>query len=70
MGIRDSLWASWCGYCIKEIPYFNEVHERLAGEGVRIVAVNVLDSAGDPYTPVSYTHLDVYKRQPRYRLIL
>lgn len=45
-----NLWASWCGYCIKEIPYFNEVHERLAGEGVRIVAVNVLDSAGDPYT--------------------
>jgi thiol-disulfide isomerase/thioredoxin len=45
-----NFWASWCGYCIKEIPYFNEVHEKLQGDGVRIVAVNVLDSAGDPYT--------------------
>ena len=45
------------------------IHGQYAAAGSRIVNANTFGAsahklAGSAYTPVSYTHLDVYKRQP------
>ncbi|MBE5781192.1 MAG: TlpA family protein disulfide reductase [Clostridiales bacterium] len=44
-----NLWASWCGYCIHEIPYLNAAAD-MAGDDVHFAALNVLDSASAEYT--------------------
>lgn len=35
------FWASWCAPCKLSFPWMNEMHERLSGAGLRIVAVNL-----------------------------
>lgn len=35
------IWASWCGPCKLSFPWMNEMHERYAAAGLRIVAINV-----------------------------
>ena len=30
-----NFWATWCVPCIQEIPSFNRIHERYAGQGVQ-----------------------------------
>ena len=38
-----TFWASWCGYCLKEIPVLENV-QRQAGDGrIRVIAVNIDD---------------------------
>lgn len=34
-----NFWASWCTFCIEEMPDFQRVHE-LAGDGVVIIGIN------------------------------
>jgi len=36
-----NVWATWCPPCVREMPALQRVHEQLAGEGLRIVAVSV-----------------------------
>jgi cytochrome c biogenesis protein CcmG/thiol:disulfide interchange protein DsbE len=36
-----NLWATWCGPCRREMPSMERLHQRLAGEGLRIVAVSL-----------------------------
>lgn len=38
-----TFWASWCGYCRKELPALNDMQTRAGPEYFRIVAVNVQD---------------------------
>lgn len=35
------FWASWCAPCKLSFPWMNEMHERLSGAGLRIVAINL-----------------------------
>ena len=43
-----NVWATWCAPCRREIPVLQELHERHAGEGLRVVGVSVDDAtAGD-----------------------
>ena len=34
-----NFWATWCGFCVEEMPDFQAVHEEL-GEAVRFVGVD------------------------------
>jgi thiol-disulfide isomerase/thioredoxin len=58
-----TFWASWCGYCRKELPVL-DVLQRAAGDRLVTIAVNVADPA-DVYkalrrqlkgTPMRFTH--------------
>jgi cytochrome c biogenesis protein CcmG, thiol:disulfide interchange protein DsbE len=35
------FWASWCAPCRLSFPWMNQMHERWAAQGLRIVAVNL-----------------------------
>lgn len=41
------FWASWCPYCIKELPAMKELYSRLQDKGFEIVGVAVRDKADD-----------------------
>lgn len=35
-----SFWATWCGYCLKELPALNHIQNSVGTEFIQIVAVN------------------------------
>lgn len=41
------FWASWCPYCIKELPDMKELYSDLHDKGVEIVGVAVRDTPDD-----------------------
>ncbi len=45
-----NFWATWCGYCIQEMPDFQEAYEKY-GEDVQFLIVNTDDSidAGEKF---------------------
>lgn len=42
------VWASWCGPCIKQIPYLQKMEEELQNENVVFLSVSV-DAKQDPW---------------------
>jgi peroxiredoxin len=40
------FWATWCPYCVKEIPRLKELYAKLAPRGLKILAINI--SYNDP----------------------
>jgi thiol-disulfide isomerase/thioredoxin len=38
------FWGSWCGGCMKEMPYLHETYERFAPMGFEILSVGVNDT--------------------------
>ena len=38
-----TFWASWCGYCLKELPALNELQRQAGDQWLKIIAVNVKD---------------------------
>jgi peroxiredoxin len=40
-----NFWATWCGYCVKEIPEFNHLNRKYGAQGVQIVGVSLDASA-------------------------
>src|SRR5262245_62874799 len=50
------FWATWCGSCLAELPAFNDLHEKYAGRGVKVVGIAVQSgwAVGDK------AHLDGY----------
>lgn len=41
------FWASWCGPCKQSFPWMNEMQTRYGDQGLRVVAINVDQKAGD-----------------------
>lgn len=41
------FWASWCPYCIKEMPELKELHAKYKDAGLNMVGVAVRDKAED-----------------------
>ncbi len=38
-----NLWATWCGYCRKEMPDLVELNEQYKDQGLEIIGLNVDD---------------------------
>jgi len=36
-----NFWATWCPPCVKEMPALNELHNKLGGNGLKVVGVHV-----------------------------
>ena len=41
-----NVWATWCGPCRVEIPYFAKLHETEGPKGLRVIGVSI-DAAED-----------------------
>jgi thiol-disulfide isomerase/thioredoxin len=41
-----TFWASWCMYCLKELPVLENVQRRLGKSRVEVVAINVDEERG------------------------
>ena len=35
-----NFWATWCGYCVEEMPLLQQVYDKRAGDGLVILAIN------------------------------
>ncbi|MEL6275923.1 MAG: TlpA disulfide reductase family protein [Bacteroidota bacterium] len=44
-----NFWATWCKPCVEELPHFQELNEKYAGQPLRIVLVS-LDFKKDVHT--------------------
>ena len=42
-----TFWASWCGYCLKELPQLNALQSKVDPQWLRVIAVNVKDETRD-----------------------
>lgn len=42
-----TFWASWCGYCLRELPALNALQQQAGDHWLKIVAVNVQDAMAD-----------------------
>ncbi len=36
-----NFWATWCLPCVKEMPYFQQLHDSYAGKKVKVVLVSL-----------------------------
>lgn len=36
-----NFWATWCKPCVEELPYFEQLHDGLADEKVRVILVSM-----------------------------
>lgn len=41
-----NFWATWCGPCIRELPYFDELHQEYSEKGVRVLLVSLDKTTG------------------------
>ena len=40
------FWATWCPYCVKEIPKLKKIHAKYSGKGVKVISVDI--ASNDP----------------------
>src|SRR6266849_5101840 len=38
------FWTTWCGYCLQEAPFVDEINEEFAGKGLIVLTINVGES--------------------------
>ncbi len=36
-----NFWATWCGPCVKELPYFEEINKKYVDKNVRVILVSL-----------------------------
>ncbi len=46
-----NFWATWCAPCVKELPHFQEIHDKYGASGVKVMLVS-LDSRNTLETKV------------------
>jgi len=49
-----NFWATWCMPCVKELPYFQQIHDEFSQEKVKVILVSLdflkhLDSRLKPF---------------------
>jgi peroxiredoxin len=42
-----NFWATWCGPCVSEMPYLQEIHDEWSGKGLVVLAINIGDSSSE-----------------------
>lgn len=42
-----NFWATWCGYCKDEMPYFQKASENFSKEQVKILMINMTDGRSE-----------------------
>jgi peroxiredoxin len=40
-----NFWATWCGYCVDEMPYIQEIYEEWSDKGLVVLAINIGESS-------------------------
>jgi peroxiredoxin/outer membrane lipoprotein-sorting protein len=53
------FWATWCGPCVVSMPDLNRLHQEKSGEGVKVLAVNLMESKGVVQAFMTRMKLDV-----------
>lgn len=43
-----TFWASWCGYCLKELPILENLQRKVGSEQIAVIAINT-DKDRDKY---------------------
>ena len=66
-----NVWATWCGYCIQEMPEFAALKDKLAGNNGNLITIcddasvepeltaMILEASGANFTTLAATH-DMY----------
>ena len=36
-----NFWATWCSPCVKELPYFQEIHDKYGNQNLRVILVSL-----------------------------
>jgi thiol-disulfide isomerase/thioredoxin len=36
-----NFWATWCGSCVKELPYFEQINEKYKNQKVKVILVSL-----------------------------
>ena len=67
-----NFWATWCGYCIDEMPFIQEIYEEWSDQGLKVLAINKGESSSTvaafmrsyslPFTVLLDTKQDVAQR--------
>lgn len=36
-----NFWATWCAPCVKELPYFEKLHQAMAAQKIKVILVSL-----------------------------
>jgi len=42
-----SFWASWCGWCLKELPVLEKIQRVVGKDRIQVIAINIDKDRGD-----------------------
>lgn len=62
------FWASWCGPCRNSIPFYNEMHEKYADEGLVIIGLNVNENEATIRKSIEDLDIEYYVAMPENKL--